>query len=64
MENKKSFVGQKWRFASKYQGNKKQSILIPFLFYRQDAKCATEKNMVWLATQKIQIWNFGPNVEI
>jgi hypothetical protein len=43
MANKKSFVGQKWRFASKNQGNKKQSILIPFLFYCQDAKIRHRK---------------------
>jgi hypothetical protein len=60
---KNSIVGQKWRFASKNQGNNKQSILIPF--YRQDVKMGQQKkNMVWLATQKIPIWKFGPNVEI
>jgi len=64
MAKKNSIVGKKWRFASKNQGNNKQSILIPFLFYRQDAKMRQQKKKTWFGWLPRTIWKFGPNVEI
>jgi hypothetical protein len=57
---KNSIVGQKWRFASKNQGYYKQSILIPFLFYRQDAKMRQQKKKHGLVGYPEQYGNLDP----